>query len=246
MIAFIIQARLGSTRFPKKIVRPFYNGESILEIIIDKLQLFSKVKIIIATSIAPENDLIEAISHKKGCMCFRGEEDDVLERFIKAAEWRNIEHIIRICSDNPFLNTQAIKQLLDSIMTSNYDYISFDVDGTPAIKTHFGFWPEYVKLSALKKVRTLTSERLYHEHVTNFIYAHPELFRLKWLTVPDIIHGRKDIRLTIDTQSDFERAQQVYTKVGRSDASIYDILTYLDSHIEIIEGMKQEILKNKK
>ena len=101
--AFMIQARLGSTRLPGKILLPFYKNRSILDLLIEKLQQVSGAKVILATSISPLNDELEAFARTKNCEVYRGDETDVLKRFIDAAEKYGVEHIIRVCSDNPFL-----------------------------------------------------------------------------------------------------------------------------------------------
>ena len=248
-ITFIIQARLGSTRLPKKILRPFYQEKSILDLLIEKLKQIPHTQIILATSTNPINDPLEQIASKNNINCFRGSENDVLQRFIDAAIFYKSEHIIRICSDNPFLELNSIQELIDFAKEhQQYDYISFNINGTPSIKTHYGFWTEYVKLSALKKIATLTDIPLYHEHVTNFIYTHPEIFLFHLLkTSPQLLDHNK-IRLTIDTEADFKNAQKIYSDLVQTTPypTIENIIQYLDSHPSYYEIMEQEILKNSK
>ena len=113
--AFLVQARMGSTRLPHKILRPFYNNNCILDLLINKLNLIIDAKIIIATSVSSENDVIEKFCKEHGIVCFRGEENDVLKRFIDAAETNGVDKIIRICSDNPFLELNSIKRLKSQV-----------------------------------------------------------------------------------------------------------------------------------
>lgn len=247
-ITFIIQARLSSTRLPNKVILPFWNGNTILNLLIEKLKQFNGCHIILATSDLPANLPLVDIAKKADISCFQGSENDVLQRFIDAAESQNAEHIIRICADNPFLDANAIEELLHEIQsTENYDYISFLVNGCPSIKTHFGFWAEYVTLSALKKVRISTAESLYHEHVTNYIYTNPNQFNIKWLSPATCVENRHDIRLTIDTINDFNNAQTIYADLSQTNAfTISDIITYVDQHPECKATMKNEILTNTK
>lgn len=100
-ITFIIQARLGSTRLPGKILLPFYEGKSILELMIDKLSVVSK-NIVLATSTNELDNGLELFAKKHCIVCFRGDENDVLSRFIDAASENDVRHLIRVCSDNPF------------------------------------------------------------------------------------------------------------------------------------------------
>ena len=248
-IAFIIQARLGSTRLPRKILLPFFKEKSILELLIDKLKQTEGKRIVLATSTHPINDPLEKLANDCKIECFRGVENDVLRRFIDAANYFNVSKIIRVCSDNPFLEVQSINQLID-YATNNpqYDYISFNVNGVPSIKTHYGFWTEYVTLNALKKVDSLTKDSLYHEHVTNFIYTHPEYFNFHLLDTPSILLTRNKIRLTIDTEADFKSAQTIYeelTQISRYP-TIEQVIHYLDNHSSYYQTMEQEIKKNSK
>ena len=86
MIHFIFQARSGSTRMPNKILLPFYDGKSILDLLIEKLKRVKDTQVIIATSVNPNCDPIEEVAKKHEVLCFRGSENDVLQRFIDAAE----------------------------------------------------------------------------------------------------------------------------------------------------------------
>lgn len=248
-IGIIIQARLTSTRLPKKVLLPFYGSMTILDILIDKLRSVCS-NIVIATSSKSENDELANFALDKNICCYRGSEDDVLQRFIDSAKSYNITHIIRICSDNPFLDVNSLKMLISSVEdNSDYDYISFDMDGVPSIKTHYGFWAEYVSLDALLRICSLTSEHLYHEHVTNYIYTHPESFNIKWVKVPTFVKQHKNVRLTIDTKEDFENAAHIYTALY-SQLGCYptmkDVLMYLDTHSEYYKSMESQIIKNSK
>lgn len=247
-IVFVIQARLGSTRMPAKIIRPFYRGRSIIQLLLEKLKQFAECDIVLATPQDSSNDLLEQIATEAGIGCFRGSENDVLQRFIDVAESVKAQRIIRICSDNPFLNEEAIEQLLEKAEKSSADYISFWINETPSIKTHFGFWAEYVTLDALKRVRELTSESLYHEHVTNYIYAHPEEFVIEWIPASTCLEGRTDIRLTCDTPIDFQNTQEIYAKLiaEHPHPTIEDIVAYVDKHPQYLQTMKEEIKKNSK
>lgn len=248
-ITFIIQARLGSTRLPGKILLPFYQNQSIIDLLIDKLQQIENTQIILATSNSEKNDPLEKIANEKGIKCFRGSENDVLQRFIDAAEESKTEHIIRVCSDNPFLELDSIKKLISFVQNNpTYDYVSYNVNGIPTIKTHYGFWTEYVTLPALKKVATLTSETLYHEHVTNYIYTHLDTFKIKLLNTPEIIAINNKIRLTIDTETDFKNAQKIYGELIKQNQfpTIEEVIYYLDNHPSYYQTMEQEISKNSK
>ena len=245
---FIVQARMGSTRLPGKILLPFYEGHSILELLIKKLFRIPNASVVVATSEKEADDRIAEVAGKMGALVYRGAENDVLERFIQAATFYRAQHIIRVCSDNPFLELASIGNLMERASENNVDYISFHIQGKPSIKTHYGFWTEYVTLDALKRVAEMTSQTIYHEHVTNYIYEHPQLFDIDWIKGPDILNGVNNIRLTIDTETDFENARKIYMDICMDDLypTIEKVVSYLQQHPECFIIMDEQIKMNSK
>lgn len=244
----IIQARMGSTRLPRKILREFYGGQTLLETVIGNLQKVDGLKLVVATSVNPNNDELVSFLETRGVVVFRGEEKDVLDRFIRAAEANGIDGIVRICSDNPFLDWHGVAALIGKANTSDADYIGYRINNTPSIKTHFGFWGEYVTLSALKKVAAATDEIQAHEHVTIHIYTHPDEYKCEWIECPSFLQGRNDIRLTVDNIEDFENAQEVYKTLYETnpDFGLEDVVKYIDEHVVLRDSMKQQIENNQK
>lgn len=244
----IIQARLGSTRLPRKILKEFHDGKTLLETVINNLQNVSDAKIIVATSINPNNDELESFLKERDIRVYRGSEDDVLSRFIGAAQTNGINGIVRICSDNPFLDWHGVAALIEKAKTTDADYIGYRINNTPSIKTHFGFWGEYVTLDALKRVAATTDEKPAHEHVTIHIYTHPEEYKCEWIECPAYLQGRNDIRLTVDNAEDFENAQEVYKTLIEANPNfgLEDVVRYIDEHTELRDSMRQMIEKNQK
>lgn len=245
----IIQARLGSTRLPGKILLPFNNESTILDFLLEKFHKIPSVKVIVATTDNPQDERLEEYLLKKGEFVYRGSEEDVLERFICAAEYYQIDSIIRICSDNPFLDPKALNDLVEAARNNpEIDYISYKVNGKPSILTHFGFWGEFVSLEALKRVREMTPDRAAHEHVTYYIYNHPETFKCKWLPSPSYLEGREDIRLTVDTVEDLENARVLHNELSEvlCEYELKDIVSYLDEHDALTRSMSKIINDNVK
>jgi spore coat polysaccharide biosynthesis protein SpsF (cytidylyltransferase family) len=247
-IGFIVQARTGSVRFADKVIRKFYREESILEILIKKLKRFEGIPIIIATTTKPGDDIIVKIAANQGVSYFRGSEDNVLERFIKAAGRFNIDHVIRVCSDNAFIDVDGLEEIIVKYRSKPVDYLSFILsDNRPSIKTHFGFWAEIASLKALKKIAAATNEKKYLEHVTSYIYEHPGEFEITFIKAPEIVFDRYDIRLTTDTEEDFYLQQSVYKAlVSEGRTSIKEIVEYLDKNKPILEEMAHQIYLNSK
>lgn len=239
---------MGSTRLPGKILKKFYGEDTLLETLLNNLHKVG-IKVIVATSVSENNDLLDNFLKEKGELVYRGSENDVLDRFIKAAEANGVDGIVRICSDNPFMDWHGVGQLVEKAKTSDADYIGFRVNDKPSILTHFGFWGEYVTLDALKRVVSTTPEgSLAHEHVTYHVYTNPADYTCEWIQCPDFLQERDDIRLTIDTPEDLINAQSVYAvlKDKNADFTLRDVVEYLDAHQDIKESMMGSILKNKK
>lgn len=248
-IGIIIQARMGSTRLPGKILKPFYGGKTLLETLLENLHKVNGVKVIVATSVNENNDQLETFLRERNELVYRGSENDVLDRFIKAAEENNVEGIVRICSDNPFMDWQGVAKLVEKAKTSDADYIGFRINEKPSILTHFGFWGEYVTLNALKRVYSTTDLGTpAHEHVTFHVYKHPEEYKCEWIAGPDFLERRVDIRLTIDTPDDLQNALKVYSDLKAKDENftLKDVVEYLDAHEEIKQSMIKNIFQNKK
>lgn len=246
----IIQARTGSTRLPQKMILPFYENEGIFSLILNRLTSnFDKEDIILATSLNQNNDVLVDIARKSGIKYFRGSENDVLQRFIDAANEYDADKIIRVCADNPFLDMDFLNFLLQNFEKTDCDYMSFSTSkGTPTIKTHYGFWAEAVTLNALNKVKNMTDESLYHEHVTNFIYANKDIFDVRLFNISEEIENHDDIRLTIDTKTDFDIQKEIFNKIYKENCNFnaFDVVGYLNENKQYMKIMKDEILKNQK
>lgn len=247
-LGIILQARTGSTRMPEKVILPFYEGKSILDLLIEKVQKLS-IPAVLATTVNPADDRICDLAARHDFPVFRGSENDVLDRFIQAAREHSFDKIIRVCADNPFLDLAGIQALVSEFEKSEADYLSYQLAGNkPSILTHFGFWTEAVRLDALEKAQELTNEKLYHEHVTNFIYGNPEIFNVQFIQADQLVFSRTDIRMTLDTPEDFKIQQQIFATISKENPNfgIPEIVNWLDCRPEILEVMKNEILKNQK
>lgn len=252
-IGIIIQARLGSTRLPGKMLLPFYKEHSLAEIVFSKLSVLNnKYKVILATSAKEENNALIELANKYFLHNHRGSEDDVLGRFIDAAERYKLDIVVRVCADNPFLSIKYLELLLDRYRDEPCDYMSFSFpDGTPTIKSHIGLFAEVVSLTALKKVKQLSSEKVFLEHVTNYVYTHKELFSVKLIPLPDYIAQKRNVRLTVDSANDFLLTKEIFEKVCnasdiKEDIELHGLLSTTENNPNYLSLMQQEIKKNEK
>lgn len=248
-IGVIIQARTGSTRLPNKVVLPFHQETSILEILIQKLLLFKdRYTIVLATTDAENDKILVDVAKKFGIEYYQGDQLDVLQRFVDAATEFNIDTIVRICSDNPFLDNGFIQDLIDYFKTHpGLDYLSYKNDqGIPAIKTHLGLFAEIVTLEALKKVQEQTDEKLYKEHVTNYVYANPDKFDVHLEKMPDYLVSREDLRFTIDDRDDFTNLAKLYTYYIENNNDIQSMVEHIDQDNNTLKLMISNIKKYEK
>ena len=112
MTGIIIQARMGSTRLPGKILKTI-NDRTLLDHIIDRLaELKEEATVVIATSTLPGDDAVEDFCRKKGVLCFRGSEQNVLSRYYECAKQQGFEHIVRLTADNPFVDVEEVDRLI--------------------------------------------------------------------------------------------------------------------------------------
>lgn len=248
MLGIVIQARSGSTRLPNKMNLKFYEESSILDILISRLKaFFPNMLVVLATTENKLDDLLVDRTKSYDIKIFRGSENNVLNRFVNACKFYNVNNVVRVCADNPFLDMESLKELIDAFSASSVDYMSFQTrEGTPSVKTHYGFWAEAVKLSALEKVEELTNDNFYFEHVTNYIYGHPNIFNTEFLQIPEYLHDT-DIRLTIDTKADFEIAKELYSELlNEGEFSIKQIFNKVLERKDWLQIMSGEIKKQKK
>jgi len=239
-ISIVIQARLSSTRLPGKVLKPFFLDQTILSIQVSALKKLN-LPIILATTTNQTDDLLVDFATKHQIECYRGSESDVLSRFIEATD---SNYIIRVCSDNPFLDISSIDSFLQALTTET-DYVSFqNKEGIPAIKTHWGLFTELVSKQALCKANELTennSEKdFFREHVTNYIYGNPNKFEVKLLKAPPVVIDRNDLRFTVDTAEDFTNMQYLYALLEQHnwDRSLSSLVDLTSESPEVMQIMK--------
>ena len=233
----IIQARTGSTRLHNKILLPFYGGQRIIDILIGNIkQACADKTIVLATTDRPQDDILAEVAREAGICCYRGDEDNVLDRFI------------RVCSDNPFLRPDSFRAFFKEHDTRPADYIAYGfADGRPTIKSHLGLFAELTTADALRRAAAATQEKLYIEHVTIYLYTHPEAFSVRLLPLPDELEGRLDLRFTLDTMEDFTLLQELYVAFcEQTDHSIHALLRLVETHPEYRVKMLENIAKNEK
>lgn len=244
----VLQARTGSTRLPRKMVMSFHKNKTIPLILLERLKgYFPDIPLILATSHSPQDDDLANQITEAGYLVFRGDEEDVLQRFIGVAKEFQLEWLIRVCADNPFLLTAPIEALLAPGKDTQYISYKFP-DGTPVMKAHIGMFAEGVSLKLLETIHSSNPSQYYCEHVTTWVYDHPERKDLKFLIVPDWAKDRKDIRLTLDTEQDFQYLSELYAQAVLHGIENDPIALFkmINKNPSLREAMTEQIKANEK
>lgn len=203
MIAAIIQARVNSSRLSNKIFSEI-EGQPLIWHIINRIKKSTIIeKIIVATSTNHLDDQLEQWCFGNGIICFRGSEDNVLERFYLAAKKYNAEIIVRITADDPFKDPEIIDDVIKILIKDNLDF---------AYNNHPPSFPEGLDtevftFKALEKACLSSEDPFELEHVTQYFYRNPEFFKQKNFSCKNNI---SNLRWTIDREKDLEMAKTVY------------------------------------
>lgn len=244
MIVAIIQARTGSTRLPKKVLA-YIEGKPMLWHIIERIKLVKSIdEIIVATTDLPEDKKIIEIAENSGVKSFAGSEEDVLDRYYKAAKKNNADIVVRITGDCPFIDPELIDRTINFFKTDNFDYVS---TGHIAKQKHESNYPvglntEVFSFSAFEKAwkqALLPSER---EHVTPYIWKNDKLFKIKTI---DCDQNFSHMRWTVDEEQDLKLAREVYKRLYSAQKIFLmkDILDLFEKEpylIEINKGIKRD------
>lgn len=244
---FFIQARSTSTRLPGKTLMPLWQEKTILQLQIERILLnFPNYPVALLTTDNPaDNQLIESI-RVYPVNVFRGSEQDVLDRFLKAGDLFGATEIIRVCSDNPFLLWESLQELLVHDC-NGIDYLSFSFRGKPVMKCHFGLFAERVKLDALKTAAALTRDPVYREHVTNYIYERPDRFSVCLVDKTAALAELENFRLTVDTAADFENVSVLLRQMPDPlSPRLKDIIKIKKQFPALETSMQNEIKNNSK
>jgi len=241
----VLQARMGSSRLPEKMMIPFFQGQGVFEILLQRFVAhYGKEHVILATTDQPQDDQLVQVCTDSQVRVYRGSESDVVERFIGAAG--ESKHIVRVCCDNPFLDLNSLDELIAFYFNNTCDYASFQFsNGRPVIKSHIGVFCEMFTSEALQRVAASTDDMLYREHVTNYMYAHPDLFTCAWKALPDYIDGRFDMRFTLDTLEDFKLLQGLYAEFNGA-IELKQLIEFVDSNPSLKDSMQAQIRANEK
>jgi spore coat polysaccharide biosynthesis protein SpsF len=234
----IIQARMGSTRLPGKVLRPLLGRPMLWWVVHRARQARLLDEVVVATTLDARDDQLDDLCCREGWGCFRGSEEDVLDRYYQAAKHVEADVVVRITSDCPLIDPRVIDHVTAAYFAGfpHPDYVSiFEPRTYPR-----GLDTEVFSMKALETAwREDTSA--WREHVTPYIYRNPDRFRLLSVCNPvDYAHHR----WTVDTPEDLELVTRIYEHFGHGDFRWGDVIGLLERNPEWAEINRHVEQKN--
>jgi len=232
MVAAIIQARMGSTRFPGKVLQTL-DGISILEYLVKRLRRSKGLdEILIATTTNQEDEQIVNLGEKLGVIVFRGSEDDVLSRFYYASLKLKSENIIRVTGDCPLLDPEIVSQVISLFKEKEVDYLSNTIEAS----FPDGFDVEIFTKKSLKDAFLHCNEKVMKEHVTTWIQKNENYKKFSYKN--DIDYS--SLRVTIDEPEDLTVIRSIVDSFPKNYFFTYkDVINLYKKSPEIFEPNKK-------
>ncbi len=225
----IIQARMGSTRLPGKVLKDL-GGASVLARVVNRARRAALLdRVVVATSTQPRDD---AIAHEcEGLLVesFRGDEEDVLDRYYQAARMFSADAIVRITADCPLIDPDLIDTTIRVFLEQKVDYATHSL----VITYPRGLDVEVFTADALTHAWRAAKELYQRVHVTPYIYENPDTFKILSITAEE---DYSKYRWTLDTVDDLKLLRAVYSHLGnRDDFGWREVLELVKSHPELTE-----------
>ena len=236
-ITAIIQARIGSTRLPGKVLMPIH-GKPMLQHIVERLRSVEAInKVVVATSESGKDDRLAEFCDDCSIPFYRGSEEDVLDRFYHAAKNFGGEHMIRITGDCPLIDPLVVSRLIDYYFQDGFDFCGVAAGAGVAGREVVGRYPdgldaEIFSMEILTIAWREAKSELHREHVTPFIWQQPERFRLGAL-YPEA-GDYSDCRWTVDNYEDHELMKWIYMQLYpvNPNFGMKEVLYLLSKHPE--------------
>ena len=232
MICAIIQARMGSTRLPGKVLREI-NGRPMLSYMLERVTAAHNIdKVVLATSIDSSDDPIAELCRKNDILYYRGSVDDVLDRYYQAARRVKADIIVRLTGDCPLIDPRMIDCVIDIYKNGNYDYVANTTP--PKWTVPRGMDVEVFSRRSLEEAFLEGSSSAEREHVTPYIYGLPWRYQLRQVRLAeDLSHHR----WTVDTAEDLALVTHVLEALLPENPlfTMHDVLLLLKQHPERVK-----------
>jgi spore coat polysaccharide biosynthesis protein SpsF len=216
-VGIIIQARMGSSRFPGKVLRKIGSLPLLGHVLGRLSNLNGSIRIIIATTTKSADDDIVDYCISNNVAYFRGSELDVLARYYNCAMENSFKQIVRLTSDNPFTDIHELKRLIRLHIQDNNDYThSFG-------RLPVGVGAEIFTFNALERSYREGKLKNHREHVNEYIQEQPDVFRIGSLPIENS-KVAPSLRLTVDTENDYKRACYLVDTINKDWVTTEDAI----------------------
>lgn len=241
-VVVVIQARMGSTRLAGKVLLDIVGKPLLFHVVARSLAMRRVNDVLVATSSLARDDAIEDVCRQHGWRCFRGDEEDVLDRYYRAAQSANADHVVRVTSDCPLVCFAQGDRVIERHLETDSDYahnITVWGSGMPV-----GTGIEIFTLDALEVSWREGSLPHHREHVDEYVGEHPERFRIERILAPPELQ-RPELRLTVDTADDLALVREVYGRLYRDGDVIplTDVIALLDADPQLVELNRHVVQK---
>ena len=211
-VVVLVQARMGSTRFPGKMLADLH-GQPVLRWVLHRVAQATAVdEVVLATTdMTRDNPLVELAQHL-AVPVYRGNESDVLSRFADAATVFAAECVVRVCADNPFIDPAEIDRLIAYFRSNKCDYACNHQDRNGS-RYADGFGAEILASNLLQRIASLAHEARHREHVTLYLHDHANDFDLRAVPAPEELAYPR-LRFDVDEQADLDFLNRIAKAVN--------------------------------
>ena len=205
-IVALVQARMGSTRLPCKMMLHLHGLPVIDWVVRRSMRSLLLNALVAAVPVNPLDDPLAAHLEARGTRVFRGPEEDVLRRFRLAAEAEDATHVVRICADNPLVWGGEIDTLIRRFLDSPDRDMLYAYNHIPLNNLYpDGFGAEMISMPLLRLLDEEATLPAHREHCLSFIHDNPDRFRIMTFNPPEASMRRPDVRLDLDTPEDYRK-----------------------------------------
>jgi spore coat polysaccharide biosynthesis protein SpsF (cytidylyltransferase family) len=223
----IVQVRREAEQLNWKIGRKL-GGKSLLELVVRRVTDCQRLDGVLVLGDGHQDDTIRRLV-PSDVPVLDGSARDPLARCAAAATHYRADAIVRVCTDNPFIDPVLIDRLANAAVAQpRCDYVGYCcADGRPAMLTHWGVFAEWCASEALLRVDREATRPVDREHVTRYLVSHPDRFRIRLIPLPPEL-DRDDLRLRIGVEEDWDHAQVIYEALGADECDWQKIADFLD------------------